>query len=92
MGSGNYLVDRHDDEDSRTRVCGECGGEGHVSWDRVKDGFELMADAISTRIWKRTKNKLPVTSFREMLGIAREIKKEGAECPACDGSGYVMRG
>jgi DnaJ-class molecular chaperone len=90
MGSGNYLVDRMDAEMSRCRTCPECRGEGSVSWDSIRDGFELMADAISFRIFKRKKNGFACKSFREMLSIAREVKKEGADCPMCDGSGEVI--
>jgi hypothetical protein len=89
MSSGNHLVDRYEESQNRIRTCGYCNGDGHVPWSDITDGFEKMADYISFLIYKRSKRGFPCKSFREMLSIAREVKKHGAECPMCDGCGEV---
>ena len=91
-GSGNMLVDLHEQDENRrskSLECCRCDGSGRVGWDTINDGYEKFADELSHIIYRRMKENNPVTSFREMLRVARIIRKEGADCPSCDGSGEI---
>jgi RecJ-like exonuclease len=89
MTSGNGVVDAYERLQDRIKTCKECHGNGKVSWDIIKDGMELMHDEISIRIYKRNKAGFPVMSYRQALKIEKEVRKEGADCPNCDGTGEV---
>lgn len=69
------------------RTCSRCDGSGRVSWQDIRDGMQLMSEEIAFRIWKADKNGFPCKTYKQMLNIARRVKKEGCECLACGGNG-----
>lgn len=91
MTSGNYLVDAHENDSSfhRSKTCNRCEGSGRVSWQDIRDGMQLMSEEIAFRIWKADKNGFPIKTYRQMLQIGRNIRKNGCDCPQCDGSGVL---
>jgi len=85
MNSGNMLVDRHEAMDRPTHDCPNCSGLGHIPW----EDMAVYSDKLADRVWRLERAGKPVTTFRQMLKLAREIREGGQVCERCDGCGEV---
>jgi hypothetical protein len=83
MPSGNCLVDRHEAADRRTHDCPDCSGLGRVPY----EDLTMFSDKLADVMWRRKKAGKEVTTFRDMLKLAREIRHLGQICNRCDGCG-----
>jgi hypothetical protein len=81
--SGNIMVDTW--VNVKTVECGRCNGEGVVEWTDMED----YTDAIGHEIYRLKKTGHEPKTFRELIKLARQVKKDGKECDLCNGDGRI---
>lgn len=82
----NMLVDRIEaDNDVRTFKCRDCNGQGSVPWKTVDDWQLRMSEKIEDEIYKNIKRH----GIRTVVQVARDVRRDGCRCEACDGCGEV---
>jgi len=82
---GNTLIDCWKEPRRGTR-CAWCNGTGNVKWTEAKDGVARYIDAVDMFRYRKEKAGQAMT-FKDLLKVARIIRKEGCDCHACDGTG-----
>lgn len=87
MGSGNYLVDNYDRVMDSAHKCDRCEGIGVIPWGDVEDGIIEMSSKIFVELEKMRIYSKGHLTYRLMLSKARDVRKDGCECPDCEGTG-----